>query len=93
MEEIDKKTRTRCPILDSPVEYVRKQLPRGDGKWAGFEAVYGRLQRAAYRMADEKYMRCGEEHVMLMAILGCGHEETMKAEMHRLFGRGYVVFD
>jgi len=35
-------------------------------------------------------MRLSDEHVRLMAIMGCGHEETMKAEMHRLIGRGYI---
>lgn len=79
-------------VLDTPVDHVRKQLPRGDGAWQGFDSVYDRLQRAAHKMASEKYMRGSDEHVTLMAILGCGHEETMKAEMHRLIGRGYVVF-
>jgi hypothetical protein len=35
-------------------------------------------------------MYLSDEHVRLMAIMGCGHEETMKAEMHRLIGRGYI---
>lgn len=80
----------RWQVLDSPVDYIRKQLPRGDGEWPGYDVVYRRLQRAAYKMADEPYMRPSDEHVRLMAIMGCGHEETMKAEMHRLMGRGYI---
>lgn len=82
----------RGSVLDSPVDHIRKQLPRGNGDWPGFDVVYYRLQCAAYKMAEEPYMRLNDEHVSLMAIMGCGHEETMKAEMHRLSGRGYVVF-
>lgn len=80
------------PVLDTPVDHIHKQLPRGNGDWPGFDVVYDRLQSAAHKMASEKNMRCSDEHVTLMAIMGCGHEETMKAEMHRLAGRGYVVF-
>ncbi len=82
----------RGMVLDSPVDHVRKQLPRGDGQWTGFDAVYMKLQEAAHRMAQEKYMLCSDEHVTLMAIMGSGHEETMKAEMHRLIGRGYITY-
>jgi hypothetical protein len=78
--------------MDTPVDHIRKQLPRGNGQWPGFDVVYGRLQAAAHKMSQERYLRCSDEHVTLMAILGCGHEGTMKAEMHRLIGRGYVVF-
>lgn len=79
------------PVLDTPVDSVRKRLPRGNGAWPGFDVVYNRLQRAAHMMATEKYAGCSDEHITLMAIMGCGHEETMKAEMHRLSGRGYGV--
>ncbi len=80
----------RGPVLDSPVDHIRKQLPRGNGDWSGFDVVYYRLKCAAHKMADEPYMHLSNEHVRLMAIMGCGHEETMKAEMHRLMGRGYI---
>ena len=80
----------RGPVLDSPVDHIRKQLPRGNGDWPGFDVVYYRLKCAAHKMANEPYMHLGDEHVRLMAIIGCGHEETMKAEMHRLMGRGYI---
>lgn len=87
----EKKTRKlRTTYQASPVDHIRKQLPRGDGEWPGFDAVYHRLQRAAHEMASEPYMHLSDEHVRLMAIMGCGHEETMKAEMHRLMGRGYI---
>jgi hypothetical protein len=72
------------PVSDSPVDHVRKQFPRGEGEWPGFDS-------AAHKMASEKYMLCSDEHITLMAILGCGHEEPMKAEMHRLLGRGYII--
>lgn len=80
----------RGPVLDSPVDHIRKQLPRGNGDWPGFDVVYYRLKCAAHKMADEPHMYLSDEHVRLMAIMGCGHEETMKAEMHRLIGRGYI---
>ena len=81
----------RGPVVSgSPVDHIRKQLPRGNGDWPGFDVVYYRLKCAAHKMADEPYMYLSDEHVRLMAIMGCGHEETMKAEMHRLIGRGYI---
>ena len=84
------KLRATYQVSDSPVDHIRKQLPRGNGEWPGFDVVYHRLQRAAHEMADEPYIYLSDEHVGLMAIMGCGHEETMKAEMHRLMGRGYI---
>lgn len=92
MKDVARRWWRQGPVLDTPVDHIRKQLPRGDGNWVGFGVVYDRLQSAAHKMASEKYMCCSDEHVTLMAIMGCGHEETMKAEMHRLSGRGYVVF-
>jgi hypothetical protein len=92
MKDVARRWWRQGPVLDTPVDHIRKQLPRGNGDWPGFDAVYDRLQSAAHKMASEKYMHCSDEHVTLMAIMGCGHEETMKAEMHRLSGRGYVVF-
>jgi hypothetical protein len=77
-------------VSDSPVDHARKQLLRGDGEWPGFDVVYYRLKCAAHKMAEEPHMLLSDEHVRLMAIMGCGHEETMKAEMHRLIGRGYI---
>ena len=77
-------------VSGSPVDHIRNQLPRGDGEWSGFDVVYNRLQRAAHEMASELHVYLSDEHVRLMAIMGCGHEETMKAEMHRLMGCGYI---
>jgi hypothetical protein len=80
-----------CQI--SPTEEVRRTLPRGDGQWKGFESVYRRLSAACERMGQVKYVHLSDEHVRSMAIMGCGHEETMKAEQHRLFGRGFLRYE
>lgn len=73
---------------DSPVEQRRKELPRGNGSWAGWESVYDRLAAAAERLS--RTLHLSEEHENLMAALGCGHEETMKAELHRCYSRGLI---
>ncbi len=65
-------------LKDSPVEEERKLLPQGNGDWPGFEKVYDRLMGACNHLAASPYTRCGDDHVKLMAVLGCGHEETMK---------------
>ena len=83
------------PILSmpkplSPVEQRRKELPRGNGSWAGFEHVYRNIAKACERMARAKYIYLSEEHINAMAVLGCGHEETMKYEQMRLRGRGFI---
>jgi len=75
---------------DSPVERVRKSLPRGDGRWPGFDHVYLKIAAACEHMA-QTVLRLSDEHVTAMAILGSGHEETMKAEMWRLRTRGFVT--
>ena len=76
---------------DSPVEKMRKTLPRGDGAWGGFDYVYIQIKEACERMAVARYVALSDEHVTAMAILGCGHEETMKAEMWRLRGRKFIL--
>ena len=73
----------------SPTEQVRKNLPRGDGAWPGFDYVYGQLYAACDAMAKSS-LHLSDEHIRAMAVLGCGHEETMKAEMWRLRGRGFI---
>ena len=82
-------TSTQCygttyPAADSPVETVRKRLSQGDGEWEGFDDVYFGLKAAAQAMAENEYRRCGYEHVGLMAIMGCGPEGAMRAELQRL---------
>jgi hypothetical protein len=76
----------RLPEL-SPVEKELATLPRGDGKWSGFDAVYDKLNKVARECFTGPYAHCGEEHVHVMAVMGCGHEETMKAEMFLLRSR------
>lgn len=76
--------------IESPVEAIRKTLPRGKGDWAGYAKVYANISTACERMARGKYMRCSPEHERTMAILGSGHEETMKYEQMRLRDRGFI---
>jgi hypothetical protein len=77
-------------IRDSPVEQVRKKLPRGDGQWPGYSTVYQKISAACDRMGRMPYVCLSDEHVDAMAVLGCGHEETMKAMLHHLRYRGFV---
>lgn len=72
---------------DSPVEILRKSLPRGNGQWPGFDHVYRNLAVAAEAMGKNRQTRGGEFHVKTMAVLGSGHEETMKT--HQLLLRFY----
>ena len=78
------------PLPDYPVEQRRRELPRGDGNWHGYEYVYKQLDAGCMAMARASYVYLSDEHVNAMAILGCGHEETMKAEMWRMRGRGFI---
>ena len=78
------------PLPDSPVEKRRKELPRGNGDWPGYETVYANIARACEAMARTPYVYLSDEHVNAMAVLGCGHEETMKYEQLRLRTRGFI---
>jgi hypothetical protein len=75
---------------DSPVESRRKELPRGTGDWPGFDKVYSNIAAGCEAMARTKYVYLSEEHVNAMAVLGCGHEETMKYEQMRMRDRGFI---
>lgn len=77
-------------IQDSPVERRRKELPKGNGDWLGYDVVYDKIQAACHVMARTRYVYLSEEHVNAMAVLGCGHEATMKLELQRLRNRGFV---
>lgn len=70
--------------MPSPIDDEMKNLPRGAADWPGYQSVYLKLQKAAGCMRDQKYFHLSTEHARLMAVIGCGHEETMKAELHRL---------
>jgi hypothetical protein len=76
---------------ESPVEARRKELPRGQGDWVGFSHVYQNLSAGCNAMGRTDYVRLSDEHVNAMAVLGCGHEETMKYEQMRMRMRGFIV--
>ncbi len=77
-------------MAESPVETKRKALPRGDGDWAGFAEVYARLAAGCNAMAGTLYVYLSDEHVNAMAVLGSGHEESMKYEVMRMRSRGFI---
>lgn len=77
---------TRNVFVDSPVEQLRKRLPRGKGDWPTFGIVYSNLARAAEAMGLSG-IRGNEFHVRTMAVMATGHEETMKS--HLAFVRSY----
>lgn len=72
---------------DSPPEEQRKELSQGPGDWPGFGQVYANLQKAAHKMALSKYFYLSDDHIYTMAVMGCGHEETMRG--HQLWCREY----
>lgn len=65
-------------LKDSPVDVRRRELPQGDGNWPGSMKVWENLQKAAHHLAQGKHTHLSYDHVETMAIMGCGHEETMK---------------
>ena len=75
---------------DSPVEMRRKELPRGDGQWAGFDHVYSLISSACEKMAIGNHTWLSELHIDCMAILGSGHEETMKYHVQWLRMYGWI---
>lgn len=75
-------------IMDNPTEERRKELPRGKADWAGFEAVYVKLSEAAQDMS--MYCHLSDIHIETMAIMGTGHEETMKHHQFVLRSRGLI---
>ncbi len=84
------KTAMKAILQDSPVVAVMKTLPRGNGDWPGYSYVYSQISKACDYMMNSAHIGLTDEHVRTMAILGCGHEETMKAELWRLRGRGFL---
>ena len=77
-------------LRDDPIETRRKELPRGDGSWEGFDACYRRLQFAAKHLALNPYTRLGQDHIDIMAVLGSGHEETMKYYVHLAYTYNWI---
>lgn len=69
-------------LSDSPVESRRKNMPRGNGDWPGFEKCYERLQSAAIYLSGSAHTHLNHDHIDVMAAMGSGDEETMKYYMH-----------
>ena len=57
-------------LLDSPVEARRKEMPKGDGDWPGYDRCYDRLKAAAEHLAGNQYTRLGQDHIDIMAAMG-----------------------
>ena len=65
----------------SPVDVILKELPKGDCNWPGYDHVKAKLQQACAYFASSKQSHLNDDHVHLMAVLGCGDQETMKFEL------------
>lgn len=78
----------RMPL--SPVEKRVAELPKGDGQWPGADHVWKKLQEAAHYLARGKHTRLGADHVETMAVLGTGHEETMKYQLSIAYVHGWT---
>lgn len=75
---------------DSTTEARRKELPRGDGDWPGYAQVYRNIAAGCEKMARTRHVYLSYEHINAMAVLGSGHEETMKYEQMRMRMRGWI---
>jgi len=80
----------RQKIVDSPVEIERKLGQNGDGSWAGYDAVWSKIQSACEKMALDKQIYLSAAHIDAMADLGSGHEERMKRRLMWLREYGWV---
>lgn len=77
-------------LRDSPVETRRKELPKGNADWPGYDRCYERLQFAAKHLAKNQYTRLCQDHVDVMAVMGSGHEETMKYYVHLAYQYNWI---
>jgi len=77
-------------LRDSPVEIRRKEMPRGDGSWPGFDRCYERLQSAAQYLSRNQYTHLSQDHIDVMAAMGSGHEETMKFYVHLAYAYKWI---
>ena len=59
---------------------ILKTLPKGNCDWPGYDKSQKEISDECLRLALCKTTYLSYHHVYLMAVLGCGHEETMKAE-------------
>ncbi len=83
-------TRNYKTVTPSPTETRRLELPQGNADWPGYAVVYDRLQQAAYNLASNKSTYLSNDHIETMAVLGTGHEETMKYWFHVCLNNGWV---
>ena len=77
-------------LKDSPVELRRKELPQGNADWPGYDRCLERLQAAARHLAKNPYTRLGQDHVDIMAVIGTGHEETIKYYVHLAYQYNWI---
>lgn len=88
---------------DSPVMREIRNGPRGNGQWTGYDKVYARLQLVAHKLGAGRRVyqtyyathceRPSQDHIDVMAALGSGHEERMKATLHYCITRGWLTVD
>jgi hypothetical protein len=69
------------------ITMIRKSLPVGNCEWPGYDSVWNRLQAIAHKMANGSHS--SDEHLHTMAVLGSGHEETMKGWLMQMTLRGW----
>lgn len=82
----------------SPTEKILKDLPKGDCNWPGYDHVRTKLAQACEYLSHNNTGHrastwLGGDHVRLMAVLGCGHEETMKYELARALTYGWCKLE
>ena len=77
-------------LRDSPVEARRKELPRGDANWPGYDRCYERLKSAAKHLANNENTRLHQDHIDVMAAMASGHEETMKYFVHLAYQYNWI---
>ena len=81
------------PMEVSPVEKRQVELPKGNGSWPGADHVYKKLQEACHYLASHRSTRLSDDHVELMAVLGNGHEESMKYKLSVAYAYGWAKPD
>ena len=76
-------------IKDTPVDARRRELPKGEGDFESFGKVWSNLQKACHEIVEGGGL-LSDIHVETMAIMGNGHEESMKAQQMLLRTYGYL---
>lgn len=78
------------PFQLSPVEIRQAELPKGNGDWPGFAHVWTKLQEASHYLAQGRQTCLSADHVECMAVMGSGHEETMKHQLSIAYAYGWA---